>query len=90
VNACTFSVCRYQMGNQNPQAEEGQTTQWPKKKRQRDKQRSTKHYKENERSSNTNPTKTGLKSCASKGSTVPTPIVAPVLWLRLQIMISHE
>ena len=48
MNACTFSVCKYQMGNQNPQAEEGQTTQKEtKKQRQRDKQRSTKHYKEN-------------------------------------------
>ena len=30
-------------GNQNPYIEEGQTTQWPKEKVQRDKQRSTKH-----------------------------------------------
>jgi hypothetical protein len=34
-------------GYQNPQIEEGQTTQWPKEKGQRDKQRSTKHYTEN-------------------------------------------
>ena len=34
-------------GNQNPQIEEGQTTQWPKKEKwQNDKQRSTKHYTE--------------------------------------------
>jgi hypothetical protein len=33
-------------GNQNPQFEE-QTTQWPKEKVQKDKQRSTKHYTEN-------------------------------------------
>ena len=33
---------RYQMGNQNPYIEE-QTTQWPKEKLQKDKQRSTKH-----------------------------------------------
>ena len=31
-------------GNQNPLIEEGQTTQWPKEKVQRDKQRSTKQY----------------------------------------------
>jgi hypothetical protein len=30
-------------GNQNPYIEEEQTTQWPKEKGQRDKQRSTKH-----------------------------------------------
>ena len=27
---------KIQKGNQNPQVEEGQTTQWPKEKRQRD------------------------------------------------------
>jgi len=31
------------MGNQNPYIEAGQTTHWPKEKRQKDKQRSTKH-----------------------------------------------
>ena len=36
-------VCRYQRGNQNPYIEEEQTTQWPKEKAQKDKQRSTKH-----------------------------------------------
>jgi hypothetical protein len=30
-------------GNQNPYIEEEQTTQWPKEKGQKDKQRSTKH-----------------------------------------------
>jgi hypothetical protein len=34
-------------GNQNPYIEEGQATQWPKEKVQKDKQRSTKHYTEN-------------------------------------------
>ena len=41
----------------NPQIQEGQTTQWPKEKGQRDKQRSTKHYTENLKLSNTDPTK---------------------------------
>ena len=36
-------VWRYQRGNQNPYIEEEQTTQWPKEKGQKDKQRSTKH-----------------------------------------------
>jgi hypothetical protein len=40
-------TCRYQKGNQNPYIEE-QTTQLPKEKVQKDKQRSTKHtYKTN-------------------------------------------
>ena len=36
-------VWRYQRSNQNPYIEEKQTTQWPKEKVQKDKQRSTKH-----------------------------------------------
>jgi len=36
-------VWRYQRGNQNPYIEEEQTTQWPKEKVKKDKQRSTKH-----------------------------------------------
>jgi hypothetical protein len=43
-------VCRYQRGNQNPYIEKEQTTQWPKEKVQKDKQRSTKHtYKTKDR-----------------------------------------
>ena len=37
-----WRVWRYQRGNQNPYIEE-QTTQWPREKEQKDKQRSTKH-----------------------------------------------
>jgi hypothetical protein len=36
-------VWGYQRGNQNPYIEEEQTTQWPREKVQKDKQRSTKH-----------------------------------------------
>ena len=36
-------VWRYQSGNQNPQIDEEQTTQWIKEKGQKDQQRSTKH-----------------------------------------------
>jgi hypothetical protein len=36
-------VWRYQRSNQHPFIEDGQTTQWPKEKVQKDKQRSTKH-----------------------------------------------
>jgi hypothetical protein len=34
---------RYQRGNHNPYIEEEQTTQWPREKVEKDKQRSTKH-----------------------------------------------
>jgi hypothetical protein len=37
------NVWRNQRGSQNPYIEEDQTTQWPKEKVQKDKQRSTKH-----------------------------------------------
>ena len=37
-------VWRYQRGNQNSWIEEEQTTQWPKEKGPKDKQRFTKHY----------------------------------------------
>ena len=46
---------------------EGQTTQWPKEKVQKDKQQSTKHYTENERLSSTNPTNPGGNSGAVEG-----------------------
>jgi hypothetical protein len=38
-----FAYQRYQRGNRNPSIEEEQTTQMPKVKGQKDKQRSTKH-----------------------------------------------
>jgi hypothetical protein len=48
---CKRRVWRYQIrGNQNSYIEEEQTTQWPKEKVQKDKQRSTKHtYKTKDR-----------------------------------------
>jgi hypothetical protein len=53
----------------NGQSEGINTTQWPKEKRQKDKQLSTKHYTENRSSSNTNPTKTGGElRCSGKVS----------------------
>jgi len=52
-------VWRYQRGNQNPYIEEEQTTQWPKVKVHKDKQRSTKHtHKAKDRVTRT-PLKTG-------------------------------
>jgi hypothetical protein len=64
-------VWRYQRVNQNPYIEEEQTTQWPKEKVQKDKQRSRKHlYKTKDRVTRT-PIKTGVNSGA--------PLVAPIM-----------
>ena len=67
---------RYQWGNQNQYSTE-QTTQWPKEKGQKDKQRSTKHtYKTKDRVTRT-PQKTGgelrysgrvSSSCSTSGT----------------------
>jgi hypothetical protein len=72
-------IWRYQRGNQNPYIEEEQTTQCPKEKIQKDKQRSTKHaYKTKDRVTRT-PLKTGVNSGGPEGWGVPTPLVAPVV-----------
>jgi hypothetical protein len=70
-------VWRYQRGNQNPYIEEEQTTQWPKEKVQKDKQRSTRPtYKTKDRVTRT-PVKTGgelmcfagvSSSCSTSGT----------------------
>ena len=53
-------VWRYQRGNQNPYIEEERTTQWPKEKVQKDKERPTKHtYKTKDRVTR-NPLKPGM------------------------------
>jgi hypothetical protein len=58
---CVRWVWKYQRGNQNPYIEEELTTQWPKEKVQKDKQRSTKHtHKTKDRLTRT-PLKTGGK-----------------------------
>ena len=62
-------------GNQNPYIKEEQTTQWPKEKAQKDKQRSTKHaHKTKDRVTRT-PLKTGgelrcsgMCSCSTSGT----------------------
>jgi hypothetical protein len=58
-------------GNQNLYIEEEQTTQWPKEKVQKDKQRSTKHtHKTKDRETQT-PLKTGGElSCSSNVLTI--------------------
>ena len=62
-------VPQYQRGIKNPQIEDGQTTQWTKEKRQKDKQPSTNDYTENKGASNTNHTNDGRKSssCSNCG-----------------------
>ena len=67
-------VWRYQRGNQKSYIEEEQTTQWPKEKVQKDKQRSTKHtYKTKDRVTRT-PLKTGgERRCSGRvSSSCPT------------------
>jgi hypothetical protein len=61
--------------NQNPYIEEEQTTQWPKEKVQKDKQRYTKHtYKAKDRVTRT-PLKTGGDLRCSGRVAVPAPLV---------------
>ena len=75
-------------GNQNPYIEEEQTTQWPKEKIQKDKQRSTKHtYKTKDRVTRT-PLKTGdelrgsgrvSRSCSTSGTRRVNLVTNPVI-----------
>ena len=81
-------VWRYQRGNQNPYIEEEQTTQWPKEKVQKDKQRSTKQtYKTKDRVTRT-PVKTGgvlrcservNSSCSTSGTRRVNLVTNPVI-----------
>jgi len=60
-------VWRYQRGNQNPYIEEEQTTQWPKEKVRKDKQRSTRHtYKTKDRETRTPLTTGGELRCSGR------------------------
>jgi hypothetical protein len=60
-------VWRYQRANQNPYIEEEQTTQWPKEKIQKDKQRSTKHtYKTKDRVTRTTLKTRGELRCSGR------------------------
>ena len=67
---------------------EGQKTECPKEKGQKDKQRSTKHYTKNKQSSNTNSTKTSgelvrsgreSSSCSTSGTRRVTLVTNPVI-----------
>jgi len=76
------------MGNQNPYIKEEQTTQWPKEKVQKNKQRSTKHtYKTKDHVTRT-PLKTGdelrysgrvSSSCSTSGTCRVNLVTNPVI-----------
>jgi hypothetical protein len=59
--------------------EEEQTTQWPKEKVQKDKQRSTKHTYTTEDRVTRTPLKTGGEFRCSGRVAVPAPLVTPVM-----------
>jgi hypothetical protein len=90
--ACLWlrSVWRYQRGNQNPYIEE-QTTQWPKEKVQKDKQRSIKHTHETKDRVTRTPLKTGgdLRCSGRVGSSSSTSGTRRVN-LVTNLVISHE
>ena len=84
-------VWRYQRGNQNSYIEEEQTTQWPREKVQKDKQRSTKHtYKTKDRVRRT-PLRTGgePRCCRRVNSSCSTSSIHHVN-LVTNPVISHE
>ena len=81
-------VWRYQRGNQNPYIEEEQTTQWPKEKVQKDKQRSTKHTHKTKNQATRTPLKTGGdlrcsgrvgSSCSTSGTRRVNLVTKPVI-----------
>jgi hypothetical protein len=84
------SLRRYQKGNQNPFIEEEQTTQWPKEKVQKDKQRSTKHTHKTKyrvtRTMNSTKTRGELRcygrvssSCSTSGTRRVNLVINPVM-----------
>ena len=80
-------------GNQNPYIEKQQTTQWPKEKVQKDKQRSTKHsffFKTKDRVTRT-PLKTGGElRCSGRVSSYCSTSDTRRVNLVTYLVISHE
>jgi hypothetical protein len=68
-------------GNQNPYIEEKQTTQWPKEKVPKDKQRFPKHTHKAKYRVTRTPLKTGNDHVCSGRVGVPAPLVAPVVFM---------
>ena len=66
MSLCRKKSLKIPKGNQNLYIEEERTTQWPKVKVQKDKQRSTKHtHKTKDRVTRTS--QSGMNSCAPAG-----------------------
>ena len=70
---CLRRVRKYQRGNQNPQVEKRQTTQWPKEKGH--------SYNTPHRNLKIEQREPNQNSCALEGLGIPAPLVTPVLLL---------
>ena len=70
--------------NQKPYIKEEKTTQWPKEKVQKEKQRSTKHTYKTKDGVTRTPLKTEGELRCSERVGVPAPLVAPVVLIYLQ------
>jgi hypothetical protein len=91
LQAARRRVWRYQRGNQNPYIEEEQTTQWPKVKVQKDKQRSTKHtYKTKNRVTRTPLKNGGELSCPERISCYCSTSGTRRVNLAINPVLSHE
>ena len=75
-------------GNHNPYIEEEQTTQWPKKKVQKDKQRSTKHTYKTKDQVTRAPLKTGGELMCS--GRVNHMYINPIYILSLSVKITYR
>ena len=79
------------MGNQNPYSEEEQTTQWPKEKGQKDKQRSTKHtHKTKDRVTQTPLKNGGELRCSGRVSSSCSTSGIRRVTLATNLVINHE
>ena len=81
-------IQRYQRGKQNPYTEEEQTTQWPRGKVQKDKQRSTKHTHKTKDRATRSPLKT--ESCSERLSSSCSTSCTRRVNLVTNPVISHE
>ena len=69
----------------------GQTIQWPKETRQKDRQYNGQKKQDKRTNNDLSNTKPELISCALEGWTVPAPLVAPVVFvLFTNLVTSHE
>jgi hypothetical protein len=81
------TVWRYQRGNQNLYIAEGQTTQWPIEKVQKDKQRSTKHTHKTKDRVTRIPLKTvGELRCSERVSSSCSTKNYPILYIETKLL----